>query len=565
MNFLLLMTVDEADREADTDPTTDAVESGDISILNSLIGQGSPWSLPLWGSIGSTIDSYETAQEIWVRVQQMMKGFVIGIQEKKAKLFNKWERFNSNERESIEYYYHRFLKLMNDLKQDKHFPKKIASNLKFLNNLQPEWSWHVTIVHQTKDLQTTNYTQLYDFLKYNQKEIRCYNCRGVGYFARNCTVRPRRMDAAYLQTQLLIAQKKEVGIQLQAEEFDLTAAAADLNEFEEVNANYILMANLHQASTLGINNSKIRRPQLRSNIKNDRVPSAITVLLQSLVIITRTNNDTKFKNQVLKKYFDSVGISHKVSSILTPQQNRVVEGRNQTSKPRLQSMTSGQISSGLDLTYTPSTITTQQPTEGELDLLFEVMYDDYIGGQLSSAQRTVPTAQAHQQQHVQQQENQDLNQPKTIADNVPNAMFDANTFVNPFATPSISVVESSSSQFVDPSNMHTGDDRPAWIKSMQEELLQFKRLDVWALVPAPDNISPFTLKWLFINKHDEEQTVIQNKSRLVVRGYRHEEGINFEESFTSVARMEAIRIFLTYAAHKSFTVFQMEVKTAFLH
>nr|GEZ11474.1 retrovirus-related Pol polyprotein from transposon TNT 1-94 [Tanacetum cinerariifolium] len=100
---------------------------------------------------------------------------------------------------------------------------------------------------------------------------------------------------------------------------------------------------------------------------------------------------------------------------------------------------------------------------------------------------------------------------------------------------------------------------------MQEELLQFKRLDVWALVPAPDNISPFTLKWLFINKHDEEQTVIQNKSRLVVRGYRHEEGINFEESFTSVARMEAIRIFLTYAAHKSFTVFQMEVKTAFLH
>nr|GFD45918.1 retrovirus-related Pol polyprotein from transposon TNT 1-94 [Tanacetum cinerariifolium] len=67
------------------------------------------------------------------------------------------------------------------------------------------------------------------------------------------------------------------------------------------------------------------------------------------------------------------------------------------------------------------------------------------------------------------------------------------------------------------------------------------------------------------NKHDEEQTIIRNKSRLVVRGYRQEEGINFEESFASVARMEAIRIFLAYAARKSFTVFQMDVKTACLH
>nr|GFB35081.1 retrovirus-related Pol polyprotein from transposon TNT 1-94 [Tanacetum cinerariifolium] len=105
----------------------------------------------------------------------------------------------------------------------------------------------------------------------------------------------------------------------------------------------------------------------------------------------------------------------------------------------------------------------------------------------------------------------------------------------------------------------------AWIDSMQEELIQFKRLDVWVLVPTPDNISPLTLKWLFKNKHDEEQTVIRNKSRLVVRGYCQEEGIDFEESFTPVARMEAIRIFLAYATHKSFTVFQMDVKTAFLH
>nr|GFD17914.1 hypothetical protein [Tanacetum cinerariifolium] len=70
----------------------------------------------------------------------------------------------------------------------------------------------------------------------NGNQIRCYNCRGFGHYARNCTARPRRRDSAYLQTQLLIAQKEEAGIQLQAEEYDLMAATADLDEIEEVNA-----------------------------------------------------------------------------------------------------------------------------------------------------------------------------------------------------------------------------------------------------------------------------------------------------------------------------------------
>ncbi|GJW10900.1 hypothetical protein Tco_1576727 [Tanacetum coccineum] len=290
--------------------------------------------------------------------------------------------------------------------------KKIANNLKFLNNIQPEWRRHVTIVHQTKDLHEVDYTRLYDFLKYNQVEVdelraerlarahdplalmansnnpynypvfhqdqpsqvtymqqpqpnnnyipqpsfnqnymqqsmlnpedisdpttiinmslvltaktfklnystptkniqrissnprnrqiaqpgmnlgqdrhmqmiggianqnvnqnrngnvvaaqaegngngnrnngnqvRCYNCRGMVHLARNCTVRPRRRNIAYLQTQLLIAQKEEAEIQLQAKEFDLMDAIGDLDEIEEVNANCILMANLQQAST----------------------------------------------------------------------------------------------------------------------------------------------------------------------------------------------------------------------------------------------------------------------------------------------------------------------------
>nr|GEZ85441.1 hypothetical protein [Tanacetum cinerariifolium] len=107
------------------------IEADDQVIQTILLG------LP--EDIYAVVDSCETAQEIWLKVQQIMKGSDIGIQEKKAKLFNEWKRFTSNEGESIESYYHRFLKLMNDLKRNKHFPEKISSNLKFLNNLQPEW------------------------------------------------------------------------------------------------------------------------------------------------------------------------------------------------------------------------------------------------------------------------------------------------------------------------------------------------------------------------------------------------------------------------------------------
>nr|GEY08056.1 hypothetical protein [Tanacetum cinerariifolium] len=1264
--------------------------------------------------IYATVDSCETAQEIWLRIQQIMKGFDIGIQEKKAKLFNEWERFTSNKGESIESYYHRFLKLMNDLKRNKHFPEKIASNLKFLNNLQPEWSRHVTIVHQTKDLHNADYTQLYDFLKYNQKEVDELKAERLAktqdslalmansnnpyvfpaphqdqsLFNQNYLQQPmpnpkditdpitvmnmaltlmakafklnystptnnnqrissnpknmqiaqpgmnmgqdRQMqmvggnggnqfrqyagnptgynDVIRNQNQIgngnLVAARAEgnvagqngnqircyncrgVGIQLQAEEYDLVAAAADLDEIKEVNANCILMVNLQQASTSGtqtdsapvydtdgsaeiselnkqlskekstvsflleenkklksdfktcedelldkqiqldkrikelnnivlktdlhtelertkerfenciikketeyaklwndwykkcdeckydkisydiaykdmqqkikrlqaqlgdlkgkskdtssvsdtrnplsqklendnvfdqkdntqdtskntkfakqpvvgnlskvgktnallnpvtsnsvstpqepknVNNDKVialgmfrinhsktsreekhvpntvsasartkpitvsqphvitkkdvnsdlnglpstgidytktRRPQPRSNKKNDRVPSAskssrsqskeaedviskvvyatcskclisvnhdkclckyvndknscgkkqmakvsfkenqmkyqpkvtkpkkveyhkilatpkprkprfllrwsptgrmfdqegklaassnsesqhdcsngdnaciskamepkikripnstslldrlfkfvygqfcdsdlkvafrrnacfvrnlegvdllkgdrlpkfkyhkkhlcpsceqgkskrashplkpvpnsrqrlhllhtdlcgpmriasingkryvlmivddyscytwvlflrskdeapdviikflkrITVLLQSLVIIIRTDNGTEFKNQVLKEYFDTVGISHQMSSVRTPQQNGVVERRNRTLVEAARTMlifsyallflwaepiatacftqnrsinhrrfnkTPYELINGrkldISLLYVFGALcypkndredigklgakgdigffigysldscaykvfnqrtkkimetmnvlfdelsamafeqrSSKPGLNSELDLLFEAMYDDYIGGQPSGTARTVPPVLRTLSSSV-------INGIYTITDTAP----------IPTNLSSHAINFLISSQDVDELNPNA--------------MVDGNTLDVWVLVLAPDNISPLTLKWLFKNKHDEEQRVIRNKSRLVVRGYRQEEGINFEEPFTPVARMEAIRIFLAYTAHKSFTVFQMDVKTAFLH
>nr|GEW16024.1 retrovirus-related Pol polyprotein from transposon TNT 1-94 [Tanacetum cinerariifolium] len=100
---------------------------------------------------------------------------------------------------------------------------------------------------------------------------------------------------------------------------------------------------------------------------------------------------------------------------------------------------------------------------------------------------------------------------------------------------------------------------------MQDEIHEFDRLQVWELVPQPDCVMIIVLKWIYKVKLDEYGDVLKNKARLVAKGYRQEEGINFEESFASLARIEAIRIFIANAASKNMTVYQMDVKTAILN
>ncbi|GKC20910.1 hypothetical protein Tco_1023060 [Tanacetum coccineum] len=201
--------------------------------------------------IYAAVDSCETAQEIWLRLPL------------------RWGIDDLN--------YPASPRLMTDFKKKQTIFLKRCQQSQVLNNLQQEWSRHVTIVHQTKDLHIADYTQLYDFLKYNQVEVVQNAVQNLGVqnvgnqnglivvlgianpnanqdgngnvvVARD-EVRPRKRDVAYLQTQLLIAQKEESGIQLQAEEFDFMADIGDLDEIEEVNANCILMANLQQTST----------------------------------------------------------------------------------------------------------------------------------------------------------------------------------------------------------------------------------------------------------------------------------------------------------------------------
>ncbi|GJR14786.1 putative ribonuclease H-like domain-containing protein [Tanacetum coccineum] len=106
---------------------------------------------------------------------------------------------------------------------------------------------------------------------------------------------------------------------------------------------------------------------------------------------------------------------------------------------------------------------------------------------------------------------------------------------------------------------------PSWIEAMQDELLQFKLQKVWTLVDLPNGKRAIGTKWVYRNKKDERGIVIKNKVRLVAQGYTQEEGIDYDEVFAPVARIEAIRLFLAYASFKDFVVYQMDVKSAFLY
>ena len=116
---------------------------------------------------------------------------------------------------------------------------------------------------------------------------------------------------------------------------------------------------------------------------------------------------------------------------------------------------------------------------------------------------------------------------------------------------------------IEPKNVYEALADSNWITAMQEELHQFERNKVWHLVPRPKDRTIIRTKWVFRNKLDEQEIVTRNKARLVVQGYNQEEGIDYEETFAPVVRIEGFRILIAFAAHMEFKLCQMNVKSAF--
>ncbi|GKA86426.1 retrovirus-related pol polyprotein from transposon TNT 1-94, partial [Tanacetum coccineum] len=118
---------------------------------------------------------------------------------------------------------------------------------------------------------------------------------------------------------------------------------------------------------------------------------------------------------------------------------------------------------------------------------------------------------------------------------------------------------------VEPKNFKQAMTEPPWIDAMQEEIHEFERLEVWELVSCPDKVLLIKLKWIYKVKTHEFGGLLKNKARIVAQGFMQEEGIDFEESFAPVARIETIHIIVANVAHKNMMIYQMDVKTDFLN
>ncbi|GKD25820.1 retrovirus-related pol polyprotein from transposon TNT 1-94 [Tanacetum coccineum] len=344
----------------------------------------------------------------------------------------------------------------------------------------------------------------------------------------------------------------------------------------------------------------------------------IQVRLKVPVQRIRTDNGTEFVNQTLRKYYEKVGISHETSVTRSPQQNGVVERRNRTlieaartmliaKAPRiietnhvdfdeLTVMASEHSSLGPALhEITPATISSglvpNPPPSTPVDLPAPeviALIDEVVAPVLAVS--TGPPSSTTVNQDAPSPSNCQTT-PKTQPLVIPNDIEEDNhdievahigndpyfgipipeddpleNIIDELARPVSTRLQLHKQALfcyydafltvVKPKTYKDALTQSCWIEAMQEELNEFERLEVWELVPRLDKVMVITLKWIYKVNLDKLGGILKNNARLVARGYHQEEGIDFEESFALVARLEAIRIFLAFVAHMNMVVYK---------
>ncbi|GJU91402.1 retrovirus-related pol polyprotein from transposon TNT 1-94 [Tanacetum coccineum] len=345
----------------------------------------------------------------------------------------------------------------------------------------------------------------------------------------------------------------------------------------------------------------------------------IQVGLNKTVRYIYTDNGTEFVNQVLTEYYESVGIFHQKSVPRTPQQNDVVKRHNRTLVKAARIMLI--FSKALMFLWTEAVATKSRNLENcNQQLILEFSLVMHQAGRVIESTTNepdeswkVPVISAGTPSFTTiNQDAPSPNNPFAHADNdlfvnlfTPEPSSKASSFGDVYSTESTHVTQphhhlgkwskdhpldnvignpsrpvSTRKQLatdalwclynsvlskVEPKNFKSAVTKDCWFQAMQDEIHEFDRLQVWELVPRPDCVMIIVLKCIYKVKLDEYGDVLKNKDRLVSKGYRQEEGIDFKESFAPVARIEAIRIFIANAASKNMTIYQMDVKTAFLN
>nr|GFA13588.1 retrovirus-related Pol polyprotein from transposon TNT 1-94 [Tanacetum cinerariifolium] len=333
----------------------------------------------------------------------------------------------------------------------------------------------------------------------------------------------------------------------------------------------------------------------------------IQVGLNKTVRYVRTDNRTEFVNQTMTAFYDRIGVFHQKTVPRNPQQNGVVERRNRTLIEAAQTMLIffeapmflwAEAVATACYTKNRSLINTRHhKTPYELvhnkkpDLTFfslclppgvvaepHFIEDHNVAPVDNNPFVNVFAPEPHSEASSlgDISSNESPYVPQTLhhlnkwskdhpLDNVINNPSRPVSTRKQLATDALWCLYSSVLSKIELKNFKSTIIEDCWFQAMQDEIYEFDRLQVWELVPQPDCVMIIALKWIYKVKLDEYDDVLKNKARLVAKEYRQEEGIDFEESFAPVARIEEIHIFIANAASRNMTVYQMDVKMAFLN
>ncbi|GJU26321.1 high-affinity nitrate transporter 2.1-like protein [Tanacetum coccineum] len=536
---------------------TEAIQADcDVKATNIIL-QGLP------PEVYALVSNYRIAKELWERIQLLMQGTSLTKQERECKLYDEFDKFSYKKGETLCDFYLRFSLLLNDMNIYNVKLEQFQVNTKFFNTLPPEWSKFVTDVKLVRDLHTTNIDQLHAYLgqhEFHANEVRLMHESNSDLPALIVTPSDDLVSLSNSSEhipKLLISTTR----------FTISVSTQGDDPIDAIN---------HMMSFLSAIITS-RYPTTNNQLRNSSNPRQQATINDGRVTDCALEFKTCKRNLQLKA---DIGIfigyppTKKAFRIYNRRTRRIIEtihvdfdeltamaSEHSSSGPALHEMTPTTISSGLVPKPPPSTPFVP-PLGTDWDILFQLLFDELLNPP-SSVDRSAPKVVAlivevvasklvastgsPSSTTVDQDAPSPSNSqttPETQSPIIPNDVEEDNHDLDDAHMNNDPFFE----QFTKWTKDHPLDniigelERPVSTRlqlPMQEELNEFECLEVWELVPRPNKVMVITLKWIYKVKLDELGGILKNKARLVARGYRQEEGIDFKESFAPVARLDA--------------------------